>query len=173
MVRAALTRWLYAPPFTGWVALVLALAAVWLPTVVRLAVNGMVTGCEFTPYLPFVLLCAILLLWWQAAGVALGSVAVLGGLFGGSPTFQLSCFKSAAAIFLASSVVVIAIAVLVRRAMSELANRGGESGVVFSVESGDVWASWHGQGAPVRLGSQRKVCRMMEDFLSNEESGGS
>ena len=68
----------------GWLALACGMAAVWLPTVVRAAVNGVVTGCEFTPYIPFVLICAILLRWWQAAIVALVSVAILGGMFEGS-----------------------------------------------------------------------------------------
>ena len=71
-------------PLTGWLALLGAIAAVALPTVVRVAVNGVVTGCEFTPYLPFVLISAILLGWKHAIAVALASVVVLGGLFFGS-----------------------------------------------------------------------------------------
>ena len=173
MVRTALTRWLYAPNVTGWVALIFGLVAVWVPSVIRLAVNGVVTGCEFTPYLPFVLICAIMLPWWAGALVAFASVAVLGGLFGGSPAFQMSCFEPAAAIFLASSALMIGVAILVREAIGGLQRRGDDSsnGIIFSVEKGDVWASWHGLGAPVRLGSQRKVALMMEDFLANEESG--
>jgi len=42
-------------------------------------------------------------------------------------------------------------------------------GIVFSLEQDQVWASWYGQGAPVRLGSRRKVADMMEDFLAQEE----
>ena len=37
MFRAALTRWLQAPPVTGWMALVFALAALWIPTIIRLS----------------------------------------------------------------------------------------------------------------------------------------
>ncbi|HWL75611.1 MAG TPA: hypothetical protein VNQ74_17220, partial [Burkholderiaceae bacterium] len=68
---------------SGWLALLCGIGAVAVPTIVRVAVNGVVTGCEFTPYLPFVLLSAIFLGWKQAIAVALASVAVLGGLFFG------------------------------------------------------------------------------------------
>jgi hypothetical protein len=44
-------------------------------------------------------------------------------------------------------------------------------GLVFSLEKGEVWASWYGQDVPVRLGSQRKVAEMMEDFLAQEQLG--
>ena len=169
MVRATLTRWLQAPPVTGWLAFVFALAALWIPTIIRLSVSGVVTGCEFTPYLPFVLLCAILLRWWQAGAVALAAVAILGGLFAGSPHHNPACFMPAAAIFLASSAVMIGVAVLVRSVIAALQRRGADDssgGIVFSVEKGEVWASWYGQGTPVRLGPERKVSAMMEDFLA-------
>ena len=79
MVRTALTRWLYAPPVTGWVALIFGLVAVWVPSVIRLAVNGVVTGCEFTPYLPFVLICAIILdrsAWSSGRGRGAGRLRI-------------------------------------------------------------------------------------------------
>jgi hypothetical protein len=44
-------------------------------------------------------------------------------------------------------------------------------GIVFSLEKGEVWASWYGQGAPVLLGSQRKVSEMMSDYLAQERLG--
>jgi hypothetical protein len=170
MFRAALARWLQGPPLAGWLALIVGLAAVWLPTVLRLAVNGVVTGCEFTPYLPFVLVCAILLRWWQAVAVAGASVAILGGLFGGSPAHHMSCFVPAASIFLASSAIMIGVAILARWAMTQVRSADESSGgVVFSLDKGDVWASWHGQGAPVRLGSQRRVAHMMLDFLARQK----
>ena len=174
MFRAALTRWLQAPPVTGWMALVFALAALWIPTIIRLSVNGVVTGCEFTPYLPFILLCAILLRWWQAGAVALAAVAILGGVLAGSPYHNPSCFAPAAAIFLASSAVMIGVAILVRSVINALQKRGADEssgGIVFSLEKGQVLASWYGQGSPVLLGSQRKVSAMMEDFLAQEELG--
>jgi hypothetical protein len=172
MIRAGLTRWLEAPPFNGWQAILCGGAAVWIPTVVRVAINGVVTGCEFTPYLPFVLICAILLRWWQAGIVALASVAILGGLFAASPAAAMPCFMPAAAIFLAGSAMMIGTAVLIRRAFSTVQGRDAEEpagGVVLSVEHGEVWASWRGHGRPVRLGTQRKVSAMMEDILADPE----
>ena len=103
MLRAGLVRWLHAPPFVGWQALVCGLFAIWIPTIVRAEVKGVLTGCEFTPYIPFVLICAILLRWWQAGAVALGSVAIMGGLFGGADNFMLPCFTSAAGSFASPS----------------------------------------------------------------------
>lgn len=174
-MKAGLARWLQEPPVTGWCALVGAIAAVAAPTIFRFAVRGTVTGCEFTPYLPFVLLAAILIGWWQSAAVALASVAVLGGLFVGpqAAIAQRDCFVSGAALFLASSAVIVGIAIVVRRVIGSLQRRGadeGPGGIVFSLEQGEVWASWYGQGAPLRLGPQRKVARMMKEFLAGAES---
>lgn len=174
MIRAGLARWLRAPLATGWPALGCAVAALVLATLIRAAVSGVVTGCEFTPYLPFVLACAILLRWWQAGAVALASVAILGGLFVGSPQVFLEspCFLSGAGIFLAASGAMIAAAVLMRGVIGDLQRGGADEssgGIVFSLDKGEVWASWYGRGAPVCLGTQRKVSEMMEDFLAHEE----
>ncbi len=176
MIRAGLTRWVQAPPVTGPLALLGGFVAVALPTGIRAAIDGVVTGCEFTPYLPFVLLSAILMRWWHAGLVALVSVAVLGGLFFGPliDPHGMACFLSGASIFLASSAVMIAIVVFARRVFGAMLNRGADEssgGIVFSLDQGKVWASWYGQGPPVLLGSQRKVSVMMEDFLAQEELG--
>jgi len=174
MIRAGIDRWLQASPLSGWHAFSCMAVAVGFPTIVRAAVNGVVTGCEFTPYLPFVLLAAILLRWWQASAVAIVSVAILGGLFTRSlaDVITLPCFISGAGMFLASSALIIGVIVLVRRMITALQNRGADEslgGIVFSLEEGTVWASWYGQGTPVRLGSQRRVSEMMKDFLAQEE----
>ena len=172
MIRAAVMRWLQGPPLTGHWALLCAAAAVSLPTAVRAAVDGAVTGCEFTPYLPFVLIAALLLRWWLAAAVAISAVVILGGLF--TPGFHAdACFLSSAAMFLASSAAMIGIVMLIRGVISALQHRADESagGVVFSLRDGHVWASWYGQEKTFRLGSQAKVSEMMEDFLAQEEVG--
>jgi len=142
-----------------------------LPTVARAAMNGTVTGCEFTPYLPFVLLSAILIGWWQASAVALISVAIMGGLFITPPISSLekSCFLAGAGMFLAAAATMIGTAVIVRRAFAFLHRRGADEaggGIVFSVAQGEVWASWYGLAAPVRLGAERKVAETMERFLA-------
>ena len=175
MFRASLNRWLRTPLLSGRLALLCGVGSVALPTFVRAGAHGAVTGCEFTPYLPFVLISAVLLGWWQATMVALGSVAVLGGLFIGSPDAFLepSCFKSAAGIFLASSAVVVGVVTQARRMLAEILGDPDESsgGVIFSLDKGKVWASRHGHGPPVCLGSQGKVSTMMQDFLAQEELG--
>lgn len=165
------TRWLGTPLASGWIALPIALAAVAAPTSIRAALNGVVTGCEFTPYLPFIMLSAILLRWWQAGAVALVSVGIMGGLFKGSLE-NPSCFIPAAGVFLVSSAAMIGLMVLMRRLVTALQNRGTDEsagGIVFSLEQDQVWASWYGEGAPVRLGTRGKVSHMMEDFLAQEE----
>ena len=175
MIRAGLTRWLQAPPVSGMPALLCGLLLIAFPTLIRAAISGFVTGCEFTPYLPFVLMAAILLPWWQAALVATFSIVILGGLFIGSPSAMLgSCFLSSAGIFAAASAAIIATIVLVRLLVRAMQVRGAdesEGGIVFSLDGGQVWASWYGQGPPVLLGSQRKVSAMMHDFLAQVEIG--
>ena len=172
MLRDGFNRWLRAPLLTGHRAISCAILALALPTLVRAAVNGVVTGCEFTPYLPFVFLCAVMLRWWQAGAVALASVAILGDVFGGPPRHMLAlpCFLPSAGIFLAASAGMIAIAVLVRQVIATMQKPDDSSGgIVFSLEKGEVWASWYGHGQPVRLGSRHTVANMMDDFLKQEQ----
>lgn len=173
MNHAGLARWLREPPLKGWLAIVFGMAAIWLPTIVRAAVNGVITGCEFTPYLPFVLVCAILLRWWQAAIVAMASIAILGGMFQGAMPHVMACFLPAATIFLGASAAMIGITVLIRsvvRATERSVLEEPSSGLRFSLDRGEVWASWHGTGRPVRLGTQRNVSETMEDFLAKDRS---
>jgi hypothetical protein len=174
MFRAALDRWIREPILTGRQALLCCIFAVAFPTLVRATVSGVINGCEFTPYVPFVLICAVLLRWWQASAVVLADVAIMGGFFDGSRNFNLPCFASAAGMFLASSALMILIAMLLKRVILTLQERGADEssgGIVFSLEKGQVWASWYGQGSPVLLGSQRKVSEMMQDFLAQVELG--
>ena len=175
MIRPSLIRCLQAPLVTGQLALLTAVVAVGLSTGIRWAASSHVSGCEFTPYLPFVLLSAFLLRPWQAMAVALTSVGLFGGLFMGSTSNLVSeCFLSSAGLFLASSAAMIGVVILVRRVFAALQSRGADEalgGIVFSLEQGEVWASWYGQGPPVLLGSQSRVSTMMDDFLRQEKLG--
>lgn len=176
MIRSSLKTWFAGPPLTGRLALLCAILALGFGTIMRAAINGVSTGCEFTPYLPFVLLSAILLRWWQAALVALCSAAILGLLFMGPPSelAASSCFLSSAAIFLSASAAMIGGVLLVRQLFVSLQRPGADEtagGVVFSLRDNQVWASWYGQGAPVLLGSEAKVSTMMQDFLAQVEVG--
>lgn len=167
MVRGVFWRCLRAMPVTGWPALACAILAVLVPTTVRAAASGVVTGCEFTPYLPFVLISAIVLRAWLASAVPLASAAIMGGMFGGFRAYELPCFASASAMFLGASAVMISVAILGRHVLFALLKPGRDAGgLVFSLEKGEVWASWYGNDVPVRLGNQRKVAEMMEDFLA-------
>src|SRR3954463_5812322 len=137
MLGDSFSRWLRAPLVTGRMAVLCATLALALPTFVRAAVNGVVTGCEFTPYLPFVFLCAVMLRWWQAGAVALASVAIMGGVLEGPPRHMLAlpCFLPSAGIFLASSAAMIAMAVLVRQIIARLLKPDDSSGgIIFSLE---------------------------------------
>ena len=171
MARDDVTQWLYAPPLSGRLAILSAVLLAALPTLIRAGMTGMIVGCEYTPYLPFVLVAAVLLPWWMAASVALASVATLGTLIM-HPGHDLACFASAAALFLAASAGIIAFVVLLRKLVGALQTRGADEssgGIVFSLEKGQVWASWYGQGPPLLLGSQSRVSEMMEDFLAQGE----
>jgi len=173
--RIGFDRWLRATQLSGWQELLIGFGALAIPTGIRAAADGNITGCEFTPYLPFVLLAAMALNWWQAGTVAIGAVAILGGLFAG-PAFyprDMECFIPAAGIFLVSSAMIIAIAISIKLALALLLTRGSSegSGVIFSLEGGQVWASWHGEGPPVVLGSKERVSEMMKDFLAQVEVG--
>ena len=171
-IETHLRNWLRLTPLTDWFAVLCSLIAVGTPTLVRWALNGVVTGCEFTPYVPFILVSAVLLRWWQAGLVALASVAIMGGLFEGSLLHPLPCFIPAAGTFVATSAVMIGIATLISRLTAAFGSRGDRpaGGIVFSLDKGHVvWANWYGLSDPVRLGTRREVSSMMEDFLAQDE----
>lgn len=131
----------------------------------------MVKGCEFTIYLPFVLLAALLLRWWQAGLVALVLAALYGFIFIGTPATILAshCFWPSSGMFLVASGAMIGF-VGVARALFHAMHVPGEDetpgGIVFSLEDDQVWATWYGKGPPVLLGSEAKVSSMMKDFLA-------
>jgi hypothetical protein len=174
MLGFRLARLLIAPPLTGKAALLLGMIALGIATSIRAFIDPFVTGCEFTPYLPFVLLSAILLPWWEAGLVAVIAVPILGLMFLGTPheLADSSCFLSSAAVFLAASAGMIAFVVLIRRVIGAIQRSGADEtagGVLFSLDEGEVWASWHGRGPRVLLGSREKVSVMMKDFLAQGE----
>jgi hypothetical protein len=176
MDQSRLTSWLQAPPITDASAVVWALVAIAVPTAIRESLTDVVVGCEFTPFLPFVLLAAILLPWAYACGIALLSPAISGALVlsGREQTTSLDCFLTATALFLASSAAIIGAVVFIRRLFAASHLRGldeSSGGVVFSLDKQEVWAHWYGSGPPVHLGSQDRVERMMEDFLAQVEVG--
>ena len=173
----ALKTALERPLKTGPKGVFWAALAVALPTVVRLAVDDHVTGVAFSPYIPFVLLTALMLGWRLAASVAIASVATADLMFieprfvpiaGPTDLFGM-------AIFLLTATMII---FLVEAARSALAGRPrpvpcgtDETGLIFSLEKGQALLSWSGSQHPLRLGPESEVSEMMNDFLAQLEVG--
>ena len=168
---------LEAPTFTGIQALPWAILAVAIPTLVRFALDGMVIGLAVTPYIPFVVLAALFLGWEHAAIVAIVAAVIADALFIGPPNQFLEGPSDFAAVgfFLLSSALIIGLVREMRRALAERPAAGRSkdalSGIVFSLEDGQAWASWYGSGPAVRLGPQEEVTEMMNDFIAQIELG--
>jgi hypothetical protein len=118
----SLPNLLLRPPLGGGVAFAVALLAVVLPTLVRLAVDGAVSGTAFSPYLPFVLLSALLLPSTATIAVVLSSAVVADFLFM-EPYFRLAAAADdlfGIAVFLVTS----GIAILAVRSVRLLLHEG-------------------------------------------------
>lgn len=169
-------KWFLAPPLTGKWAHICSIIAVALPTLIRAGFQGVVSGIPLLAYVPFVLLSAIGLGWRHATAVALGS-AVVGSLLFIEPRFIFLAGPTdifAITAFLVGSAMIIKFAhalkgIVVDAPGSPAAQQ--RSGIVFSAEGGDVWASWQGHSCSVRLGDQEDVAEMMQDFLAQRELG--
>ena len=168
-----LRKWLVATPLGGRLALLLAVAAVSLPTLYRLSLDNMVMGIGYCPYLSFVLLSALLLGWRHAAAVALVSVIVVDFLFAG-PRFQLlegPTDMLGDIAFVVISAFIIALVQAIRMALDDLVGPTGPGGVIFSLQDGQAWASWPTAGFHLRLGPRDDVAEMMKDFVAQVEMG--
>jgi len=171
------TRRFATPSVTGRAALLYCIVAVAVPTLLRASVDGIVTGLGFTPYVPFVLIAAIFLEWYFAAAVALVSALIGDAFFTGPPVHILEepsdVFGMLA--FLSASTIIIGFAHLTRRLVQDYGRLSKDhlahSGIVFSLEDGQAFASWYGPGSRVCLGPQEEVAEMMEDFLAQLELG--
>lgn len=171
----ALRPWLinHSVP-VGW-AFFWSLVAVAVPTVIRNSVQGIVTGCESVAFVPAVLLTAIFLGWRYAALVALASAFVADALFLGHDRMLLEgpCDYFGVSTFLISSTLIIGAVEAIRSEIAPTAKSDTidqpSTGIVFSLEGGQAWASWYGEGSAVRLGSQKEVAEMMQDFLAQIE----
>ena len=173
----ALKRSLEKPPVTGIYALVCVIAAVALPTIIRCLVDDAVTGVAFSPYIPFVLLAAVLVEQKYAVSVAVVSAAVADLLFIeprfeplAGPTDAFGIF-----IFLVSAALIVGLIHVARLAIAShprpAACGDGRTGIIFSLEKGQALASWSGSGRPLRLGPESEVAEMMQDFLDQLELG--
>jgi len=171
-----LKQWLARPAVTGWEAMALAILAVAIPAALRESLRGIVSGCETTAFIPFVLFSAIFLGWRHATLVALAAAWSADFLFMGHNHRLLdgACDIFGDGAFLLSSALIIGLVEGIRGQISELPASGTErksGGIVFSLRDGEAWASWYGGGSPVRLGREEDVAEMMEDFLAQLEIG--
>lgn len=181
MTRGALYRsWLVTPPLGGfwliiWVLFALPVAGLldWTMYCPDLA------GECCTPLYLFVLL-SVLLFGWRAAVVsALAALAVsiwmnsihIPAMSMPMPNPGVVGDLGRSVMFLAISAVIIGSVEFVRRTLSRFARlpdpHEHSSGIIFSLERGQAWASWPGEAAPVRLGPQQEVEAMMHDFLAH------
>jgi len=171
-----LNAWLTATPLRGIPALACALAVVVFPTFIRssMGMGEMWRDCCI-PYYPFILVAAVLLGWKMASILAVVSAAITDYLFVGQP-FGLLDSASAVfdiAMFLVSAFLIIGLVHLIRKVATGILRLTDfaepTSGIIFSLEAGQAWASWSGAGTPLRLGPQEEVAEMMEDFLAQIE----
>lgn len=176
MLISSVRKWFLAPAITGTRAHVLSGIAVVIPTLIRASVQGPVSGIPLDTYVPFVLLAAIALGWKNAVAVAVISAFVGSTLFI-EPRFIVLAGPTdwfAINIFLVASAMIIKFVhslkgLVVEAPGSAAAKR--RSGIVFSCEGGDAWASWQGHRCTVRLGTTEEVAAMMQDYLAQCELG--
>lgn len=113
---------LLAPPPTGMTAAVCCALAVIVPTAIRAAIDGVVSGTTFGAYYPFVLVAAMFLGWQLAVVVSLLSACVANFLFM-HPRYEFFAGwsdTSGAVSFLFSSFLLILVAATLRRSVEEL-----------------------------------------------------
>lgn len=162
------------PPLSGAGAILFSIAAVVMPTVIRLDILP-ADSEPCTIFCPFVLATALICGWRYAVAVAIAGATVCNTIIMGTPyRFHWETPElDALATFLAYSFFVILIVQLFRvtagRSLRQAGAEENASGIVFSADNGQAWASWYGVDAPVRLGPQDEVAKMMEDFLAQVE----
>lgn len=163
-------KWLVVSS-TGKSALLVAVLAIALPTVLRVSLDGMVLGTGLLLYFPFVTLAAFLLEWKAATIVMLVSALAADWLFSGPHhrLFEEPADLFEVAMFLSGSTLIIALARAIRTTFGDLIGPASKSGVFFSLEGDQAWASWPEAGFHLRLGPQEEVAGMMKDFLAQCE----
>jgi hypothetical protein len=173
-----LSRFLLAPPATGRQAFFCAVLIVAIPTGLRLAFDPLLgTRMPFVFYVPFVIIAGALLTWRSAVAATIVSWSIAIFLFvgehGGVPFGPIEILSLV--IFLLSAFLIIALVEAVRTVVENSLRparpEGFSAPVVFSLERGQVWASWYGSHSWIRLGPEEEVAEMMRDFLAQHELG--
>ena len=166
-----LKKWLVTTPKTGKSAVVVAVFAIGLPTILRASLDGTSVETRFLPYLPFVMLAAVLLEWKAATIIMLVAAGLADWLFIGPHHHALEepADILAVAMFLSASTLAIALVQAIRTALTNLVGPTLKDGVIFSLKEDQAWASWPEAGFHLRLGPQDEVASMMKDFLAQLE----
>jgi len=174
MIVRSLADLLAAPRVVGPLAILFGFGALAIPTGILSLDHALPAGACCTTYFPFIMLSAVLLQPVYSWIVAIGSAGLADALFMG-PRFQLfespmDTFGDAATLI--SAALIILLISLFRWALARRSHATcSPSGIIFSLEKGDAWASWKGSGGPVRLGPHEEVEDMMQDFLAQLELG--
>jgi two-component sensor histidine kinase len=115
------SRLLAAAP-SGQTAILYALSAVVVPTLIRASIDGLVSGTTFVAYFPFVLLSAMFLGWRNAIVVTLASAVIANFLFMEPRyTFFAGSHDTTGAVsFVFSSMLIIALAETLRRTVADV-----------------------------------------------------
>lgn len=165
-------NWLFAPPLRGPWAIAVAIAGIAIPTFIRLSMVPGIDDQACTVFCPFVLAVSILCGWRHALATAVGSAIACNTVLMGAP-YRFHIQRSeieGLSTFLGYSVFLIVVVRLFRLTAARSLRQAGAqervSGVVFSLDEGQAWASWYGVDAPVRLGPASEVIPMMEDFIA-------
>jgi len=166
-----LRKWVVATPIAGKQAFLCAVITIAVPSLIRAAVDNIVTGIGFSPYFPFVVLAAILLDWKGATIVALVSAALGDALFVGSNYLLLEGPTDVfgVSVFLVASALIIGLVHAIRTAFADLVGPTVTGGIMFSLKDGQAWASWPTAGYHLRLGPRDDVAEMMRDFVAQVE----
>ena len=172
-----LRKALQSAPLSGKVALLFCIAAVAVQTLIRAAVQGLVTSGVFLTYVPFVLLAALLVTPRHAAVVGLASAAVADFFFM-QPYLALAAGPNdlfSIGVFLITSALIIVIVQAIRNfiedclapdASDEISRR-----IIFSEKKGEAWAHWYAERPAVKLGPHKEVAEMMEDYIAQVRLG--
>lgn len=175
--RLNVSKLLSATPLTGMPMLLCVVAVLIAPTLIVTSLDGALDCIGFAPFLPFVLLSALVLKWEISAGVAAAS-ASLGDFLVVGPKYQLLEGPSdifGVAVFACAAAFSIGLAHAFRKVVAAPiwinGPKGTSSGIVFSQEGGHVYASWYGARSFVPMGPEAEVAAMMQDFLAQRELG--
>lgn len=165
-------NWLFREPVRGGWAVVFAIGGIAIPTMIRLMMSPGIDDESCTIFCPFVLTVSILCGWRYALATAVGSAVACNTILMGWPyRFHFSRPEiEGLSTFLGYSAFMISVVWLFRTTAARSLRQAGAqervSGVVFSLDDGQAWASSYGVDAPVRLGPVEDVIPMMEDFIA-------